>query len=112
MQERKNVLDSAEWYVYSHYDLLKYMKRSRVAVIGSGAWACAAARMVAQNTASATPGDEFVDEVKMWVYEEDVNVLVLFFSPVLGRVVLFLVHFGVGMSRILWKNAHIDMCNT
>jgi glycerol-3-phosphate dehydrogenase len=74
MQEREKVLEGAEWYVYSHFDLLNYLKRSSVAVIGSGAWACAAARMVAQNTANGDPGDEFVDEVKMWVYEEDLNV--------------------------------------
>jgi glycerol-3-phosphate dehydrogenase (NAD+) len=77
MQARGRVIESAEWYVYSHWDLLKYLKRSSVAVIGSGAWACAAARMVAQNTASGAPGDEFVEEVKMWVFEEDVGVWML-----------------------------------
>ena len=38
-------------------------------MIGSGAWACAAARMVAQNTMGA-PGAVFEDKVSMWVYEE------------------------------------------
>ena len=42
-------------------------------MVGSGAWACAAARMVAQNTV-ATPGGVFQDMVPMWVYEETVEV--------------------------------------
>ncbi len=46
---------------------------SQVACVGSGAWACAAIRMVAQNTSVNDPADEFVDEVSMWVYEEDCN---------------------------------------
>lgn len=74
MQEREKVLEGAEWYVYSHDDLAAHLKRTHVAVIGSGAWACAAARMVAQNTASTDPSNEFAEEVKMWVYEETVNV--------------------------------------
>lgn len=74
IQAREKVLQGAEWFVYSHEDLLKYLKRTNVAVIGSGAWACAAARMVAQNTASEDPRNEFAQEVKMWVYEEDVEV--------------------------------------
>jgi glycerol-3-phosphate dehydrogenase (NAD+) len=63
--------------VYSHEDLVKYLKRTQVAVLGSGAWACAAARMVAQNTASKDPANEFASEVKMWVYEEEVEVCCL-----------------------------------
>ena len=46
---------------------------AKVAMVGSGAWACAAARMVAQNTV-ATPGGVFQDTVPMWVYEETVEV--------------------------------------
>ena len=74
MQEREKVREGAEWYVYSHDDLTKHLKRTHVAVIGSGAWACAAARMVAQNTASPDPSNQFAEEVKMWVYEEQVDV--------------------------------------
>lgn len=40
-------------------------------MIGSGAWACAATHIVAQNCREYDPADEFVDEVGMWVYEED-----------------------------------------
>ena len=45
----------------------------QVACVGSGAWACAALRMVAQNAMEDDPADEFDDEVKMWVYEENYN---------------------------------------
>jgi glycerol-3-phosphate dehydrogenase (NAD+) len=43
-------------------------------MVGSGAWACAAVRMVAQNCAQADPAEEFADQVRMWVYEEDYEV--------------------------------------
>jgi glycerol-3-phosphate dehydrogenase (NAD+) len=41
-------------------------------MVGSGAWACAAVRMVAQSTAEAakSPASCFVPEVTMWVHEE------------------------------------------
>ena len=42
------MIDQASWYVYSHASLIAALKRYTVAVIGSGAWACAAAKMVAQ----------------------------------------------------------------
>eukprot|EP00983_Pelagomonas_calceolata_P112307 1159870-Pelagomonas_calceolata.AAC.8 len=44
----------------------------RVAMVGSGAWACAAVRMVAQSTAEAaqSPASCFEPEVTMWVHEE------------------------------------------
>jgi glycerol-3-phosphate dehydrogenase (NAD+) len=45
-------------------------------MVGSGAWACAALRIVAANCAARDPADEFVDEVRMWVYEEEYEVRV------------------------------------
>ena len=36
-------------------------------MIGSGAWASAAVRMVAQNTMGAKSGAMFEDKVSMWV---------------------------------------------
>lgn len=64
----------AEWFINSFADLLEALQRYTVAVVGSGAWACAAARIVAQNTLEFDPADEFTDQVKMWVYDEDVEV--------------------------------------
>lgn len=43
-------------------------------MIGSGAWACAAMHIVAQNCLAYDIADEFVDDVRMWVYEEDYQV--------------------------------------
>ncbi len=40
-------------------------------MIGSGAWACAAIHIVAQNCERYDEADEFTDEVRMWVYEEE-----------------------------------------
>ena len=76
----------ADWFVRSHEELLKRLKRHRVAVIGSGAWACAAARMIAQNTAGGPSADEFHDTVKMWVYEEDVDVRCTADAPCMARL--------------------------
>jgi hypothetical protein len=43
-------------------------------MVGSGAWACAAIHMLAQNCRDDDPAIEFVKEVKMWVYEENFEV--------------------------------------
>ncbi|GIL83780.1 hypothetical protein Vretimale_10573 [Volvox reticuliferus] len=69
--ERPAVAAEAEWYVYDYKTLVDSLRRFRAAMIGSGAWACAAVRMMAQNTLADDPADDFVDEIKMWVYEED-----------------------------------------
>ncbi len=58
-------------FIYDYSELTKALKRLTVAFVGGGAWACAAARMVAQNTMVDDPADEFVDEVKMWVHERE-----------------------------------------
>ncbi|KAG2446311.1 hypothetical protein HXX76_000899 [Chlamydomonas incerta] len=71
--ERPAVAREADWYVYDYADLLRTMQRYSVAMVGSGAWACAAARMIAQNTEVDDAADEFVDDVRMWVFEEDVE---------------------------------------
>ena len=41
----------------------------------TGAWACSALKLVASNTVGGgrKPGDRFVEEVRMWVYEEEVE---------------------------------------
>lgn len=69
--ERPAVAAEADWYVYSYDQLMATLKRYRVAMVGSGAWACAAMHIVAQNCAAADVADEFVDDVRMWVFEED-----------------------------------------
>lgn len=71
--ERSTVASEADWYVYDYDTLIAYMRRYQVAMVGSGAWACAALHIIAQNCEALDPTDEFVDEVKMWVYEEEVE---------------------------------------
>ena len=48
----------------------KFMAKKRVAIIGSGNWACAIAKIVGANCKRS---DQFHDEVRMWVYEEKIN---------------------------------------
>ena len=67
---RAAVAAQADWYVDTFQVLMDALKRYRVAMIGSGAWACAAVRLVARN---AREHDRFEDVVRMWVYEEEVG---------------------------------------
>eukprot|EP00878_Enallax_costatus_P016906 GHUV01017747.1.p1 GENE.GHUV01017747.1~~GHUV01017747.1.p1 ORF type:complete len:484 (+),score=134.18 GHUV01017747.1:161-1612(+) len=69
--ERPPVAAEADWYVYKYSQLIDTLRRYTVAMIGSGAWACAAMHIVGQNCAAYDVADEFVDDVRMWVYEED-----------------------------------------
>ncbi|KAI8466342.1 MAG: NAD-dependent glycerol-3-phosphate dehydrogenase N-terminus-domain-containing protein [Monoraphidium minutum] len=69
--QRPAVAAGADWYVTDYQALVQNLKRYKVAMVGSGAWACAAMHMVAQNTLQADPADEFCDDVRMWVYEEE-----------------------------------------
>eukprot|EP01026_Neomeris_dumetosa_P006167 TRINITY_DN1194_c0_g1_i4.p1 TRINITY_DN1194_c0_g1~~TRINITY_DN1194_c0_g1_i4.p1 ORF type:complete len:652 (+),score=126.25 TRINITY_DN1194_c0_g1_i4:73-2028(+) len=71
--QREAVAQQAEWFIFDHSELMKHLKRYTVAMIGSGAWACAALRMVALNCKVDDPADEFTDIVKMWVYEEHIE---------------------------------------
>lgn len=71
--QRPAVIAGADWFVHSFDELRAALKRHRVAMIGSGAWACAAAKLMAENTKRLDPGDRFDDEVKMWVWEEEVD---------------------------------------
>lgn len=68
---RPAVEAGADWFVHSHQELLAALQRFRVAMVGSGAWACAAVRMVAQSVTTDDPADNFDNEVRMWVHEED-----------------------------------------
>ncbi|BDA43327.1 probable glycerol-3-phosphate dehydrogenase [NAD(+)], cytoplasmic at C-terminar half [Coccomyxa sp. Obi] len=71
---RDAVRDGADWFVNDFEDLSQALERHQVAFIGSGAWACAAAKLVARNCwlSSETTG-EFEKAVRMWVYEEEIG---------------------------------------
>ncbi|XP_041372018.1 glycerol-3-phosphate dehydrogenase [NAD(+)], cytoplasmic-like [Gigantopelta aegis] len=45
--------------------------KKKVAIVGSGNWGSAIAKIVGNNVAAQK--DKFVDEVRMWVFEEKVN---------------------------------------
>jgi glycerol-3-phosphate dehydrogenase (NAD+) len=67
---RPAVVEKAEWFVDDFSILKEALKRYSVAMVGSGAWACASVRLAAQNVLKH---DRFEDEIRMWVYEEMVN---------------------------------------
>lgn len=72
--QRPAVAAGADWYVFSHDQLTEALRRYRVAMVGAGAWASAAARLLAQNTAGdRDAADRFVDEVRMWVFDDDAD---------------------------------------
>ncbi|KAG2496545.1 hypothetical protein HYH03_005368 [Edaphochlamys debaryana] len=64
---RPAVAEQAEWYTCDYSSLVSALSCYKVAVIGSGAWACAATRMIAQNTVGqGETASEFADEVRIW----------------------------------------------
>jgi glycerol-3-phosphate dehydrogenase (NAD+) len=72
--QRPAVAAGADWFVLSHDRLADALRRYRVAMVGAGAWASAAARLLAQNTAGdRDAADRFVDEVRMWVFDDDLG---------------------------------------
>jgi len=71
---RPAIAEKAEWFVDDFATLKDALKRYSVAMVGSGAWACAAVRLAAQNVLQH---DRFEDEIRMWVYEETLNGLPL-----------------------------------
>eukprot|EP01134_Creolimax_fragrantissima_P003359 CFRG3359T1 len=66
--QREYVVKHADWFITSHDELTDALPRLKVAMIGSGAWACAAMQMIALN---AKKNPLFEDTVDMWVYEEN-----------------------------------------
>ena len=77
---RAAVVRGADWFVENFEVLRAALLRYRVAMVGSGAWACAAAALVAENTRRAQQGaagggggGKYEEEVRMWVYEEDMD---------------------------------------
>lgn len=71
--KREVVMHAADWFVESFDTLREALPRYRIAMIGSGAWACTAVKLIAENTSSPDKADKFVREVRMWVYEEEVE---------------------------------------
>ncbi|KAJ5820418.1 Glycerol-3-phosphate dehydrogenase [Penicillium riverlandense] len=49
-----------------------YQRKHKVAVVGSGNWGTAIAKIVAENTAANS--DIFQEKVEMWVFEENVEI--------------------------------------
>ena len=70
--ERPAVASAADWFVYDHQELFDNLKSHRVAMVGSGAWATAAVKMVAENTLKHS---QFVDNVAMWVHSQDPDII-------------------------------------
>ena len=66
--ERSYVKENADWWVTHHDQLTDALPRFKVAMVGSGAWACAAMQMVSFN---AKQKALFEDRIDMWVFEED-----------------------------------------
>jgi len=75
--ERKAVreADECDWYVYDFGVLEKAMRdrKLRVAMVGSGAWACAMMSIVAANLRESGSDGIFDPMASMWVYEETVE---------------------------------------
>lgn len=68
--QRPAVAAGADWYVLDHAQLFDALRRYKVAMVGAGAWASAAARLLAQNTrGERDAADRFADEIRMWVYD-------------------------------------------
>lgn len=67
---RPAVVEAARWFVSSFSTLQRSLATRKVAMVGSGAWACAAAKVVAGNLL-ALP--DFDDELTMWVHEEEID---------------------------------------
>jgi len=70
---RPAVVARADWAVASFATLADALPRKKVVMVGSGAWACAAAKLVASNLRSGAHAEAFDRELVMWVHEEEVG---------------------------------------
>ncbi|QDZ22348.1 glycerol-3-phosphate dehydrogenase [Chloropicon primus] len=64
---RPEVQKGADLVVFDFGTLTRELKRHKVCFLGSGAWACAAAKLASENTSRL---DTFETTIEMWVYEE------------------------------------------
>lgn len=69
--QRQSVKENCEWFITDWKELIKNLKQFKVAMVGSGAWACAALSMVSTNATTADVLGLYQDEIPMWVFEED-----------------------------------------
>ncbi|KAG1681299.1 hypothetical protein FOA52_007345 [Chlamydomonas sp. UWO 241] len=71
--ERENVKAGADWYVNDWSVLQASLQKYKVVMIGSGAWACAAATLCSANVAAERGLDLFQEEIQMWTYQEQID---------------------------------------
>ena len=66
----------SEELVQSHLEKLKethQIEKMQVCVIGSGNWGSTTAKIIGENILTGKASRYFSDEVRMWVFEEDVK---------------------------------------
>uniref|UniRef100_A0A7D7QY02 Glycerol-3-phosphate dehydrogenase [NAD(+)] n=1 Tax=Chlamydomonas raudensis TaxID=284013 RepID=A0A7D7QY02_9CHLO len=71
--EREMVKSEADWYVTDWAVLQASLQKYKVAMIGSGAWACAAVTLCSANVAPENKLDLFQEKIQMWTYEEQID---------------------------------------
>ena len=67
---------SSEELVQAHLEKLKethQIEKMQVCVIGSGNWGSTTAKIIGENILTGKASRYFSDEVRMWVFEEDVK---------------------------------------
>mmetsp|Transcript_25433 Transcript_25433/g.55213 ORF Transcript_25433/g.55213 Transcript_25433/m.55213 type:complete len:677 (-) Transcript_25433:1350-3380(-) len=68
--ERRAVAEQAEWFVYDHGSLAQALRQYRVAVVGSGSFACAMTHIISHNVTEGDQMDQFNSSVRMWVHND------------------------------------------
>eukprot|EP00798_Chlamydomonas_sp_ICE-L_P022254 gene22254-29324_t len=69
--QRRKVMQEADWFVIHFDELIKALKRRKVAMIGAGAMACAAMHVLSQNIESDDPAHLFDAQVKLWLHDSE-----------------------------------------
>ncbi|KAG1665202.1 hypothetical protein FOA52_002603 [Chlamydomonas sp. UWO 241] len=70
---REKVKREADWFVTDWAVLQASLKKYKVAMTGSGAWACAAVTLCSANVAPENKLDLFQEQIQMWTYEEQID---------------------------------------
>jgi hypothetical protein len=71
--ERPYVKAEADWFVKDWGALQASLKMYKVAMVGSGAWACASITLASGNTAAGNKLNLFSEKIQMWTYEEQID---------------------------------------